>query len=112
MSVVNGSAQVALKWSYTLPAGTVPRTTRFRIIKGASAVLGSIFHDSSGDTYQLLDARFNISRGEQATFIINKVTEREEAVYECELETRAADIWSYNIRLIVTGENCYLIYRL
>jgi len=105
MSVVNGSTQVALKWSYTLSAGSDPRTTIFRIDKGASNIIGSIFHDSSGDTYHILDAnnyqtRFNISRREVATLIINKVTEREEAVYQCWLETRAGDIWRYNIRVM------------
>ena len=93
---------MALRWSYILPAGSDPRTTNFR--KGASLV-GSIFHDVA--TYQLPDARFNISRSEVATLIINKVTEREEAVYQCEVETKpAGDRWKYNIRVIVTGENC------
>ena len=48
--------------------------------------------------------RFNISRSEVATLIINKVTEREEAVYQCELETKALNEWRYNIRVIVTGK--------
>ena len=111
MSVVNGSTKEALRWSYTLPTGSDPRTTRFHIIKGASAVIGSIFHDSSGNYYQIRDAndyqtRFNISRNEVATLIINKVTEPEEAVYQCELETKAGDTWRYNIRVTVTGKNC------
>ena len=81
MSVLNGSTQVALRWSYTLPDGIGLRTTIFR--KGASlSDVGSIFHDVG--TYQLPDARFNISRSEVATLIINEVTEREEAVYQCE----------------------------
>ena len=70
-----------------------------------------IFHDSGGDTYLTRDindyqTRFNISRSEVATLIINKVTEREEAVYQCQVKTKAADTWKYNIRVTVTGENC------
>ena len=108
MSVVNGSTQEALKWSYTLPTGSEPRTTRFYIIKGVSDLIGSISHDSGGDNYVIRDqndhqTRFNISRSEVATLIINKVTEREEAVYQCELETKALETWRYNIRVIVTG---------
>jgi len=45
--------------------------------------------------------RFDISRGEQATLIINKVTETEEAVYQCKLTTDS-NVWSYRIRVIVT----------
>ena len=72
--------------------------------------MGSIFHDSGGDTYLIQDindyqTRFNISRSEVATLIINEVTERED-VYQCQIETKAADTWKYNIRVTVTGENC------
>ena len=85
MSVLNGSTQEALKWSYTLPTGSDPRTTRFHIIKDTSDAIGLIIHDSGGDNYVIRDVndyqtRFNISRSEGATLIINKVTEREEAV--------------------------------
>ena len=111
MSVVNGSTQEALKWSYNLPASVDPRTTRFHIIKGASDLIGLIFHGIGGDIYAISDAedyqtRFNISRSEVATLMINKVTEHEEAVYQCELETNALDTWRYNIRVIVTGKKC------
>ena len=107
--VINGSTQVALGWSYTLEAGSNPRSTTFRINQGGNFVIGSIFHDT--DRYVIRDendyrTRFNISRSEVATLIINKVTEREEAVYQCELETTTADTWTYNIRVIVTGGNC------
>ena len=108
ISVVSGTTQEALKWSYTLPTGSDPRTTRFHIIiKGASDLIGSISHDTG--QYVIRDVkdyqtRFNISRSEVATLIINKVTEREEAVYQCELETKALDAWRYNIRVIVTGK--------
>ena len=87
MSVLSGSTHEALRWSYTLPTGSDPRTTMFHIIKGARYLVGSIFHDNAGDSYHIRDAndyqtRFNISRCEAATLIINKVTEREEAVYQ------------------------------
>ena len=87
MSVLNGSTQEALKWSYTLPEGSYPRTTIFRIIKGVSHNIGAIFHDNGGDTYHVrgvndYQTRFNISRSAVATLIINRVTEREEAVYQ------------------------------
>ena len=111
MSVLNGSTQLALRWNYTLQTGSDLRTTYFRIIKGVSDVIGAILHDSGGDKYLIRDTndyqtRFNISRSEVATLIINEVTEHEEAVYQCMLETKTGDIWRYNIRVIVTGKNC------
>ena len=110
MSVLNGSTQEALRWSYTLPAGVGPRTTRFRITKDdVTTLIGSILHNNGGGTYKIPDAnfqtRFNISRSEMATLIIKKVTEREEAVYQCELGTTTGETWTYNIRVIVTGES-------
>ena len=109
--MLNGSTQHALRWKYTIPASSVVRTTRFHINKGVSDVIGSIFHDLGGKSYTIrgvndYQTRFNISRSEVATLIINKVTEEEEAVYQCELETKAGVTWRYNVRVIVTGENC------
>ena len=43
ISLLNGSTQEALKWSYTLPAGSYARTTIFRINKGASQILERYF---------------------------------------------------------------------
>jgi len=45
--------------------------------------------------------RFDISRSELATLIINKVSETEEAVYQCKLTTDLNQ-WSDRIRVIVT----------
>ena len=111
MSVVNGSTQEALRWDYTLPAGSDLRRTDFHINKDTSNLIGSISHDTSD--YQIrgindYQTRFNISRSEVATLIINEVTVNEEAVYQCELVTRTLDTWKYNIQVIVTGGNCYV----
>ncbi|XP_020629982.1 neural cell adhesion molecule 2-like isoform X2 [Orbicella faveolata] len=101
--VLNGSTQVSLRWSYTLLAGLL-LSTPFSIqlndssfddigtITGGNAV---VFNKNDYPT------RFNISRDELATLIINKVTEREEAVYQCKLTTDLNQ-WSYRIRVIVT----------
>ena len=111
VSVLNGSTQHALRWKYTIPASSVIRTTRFHINKGVSDVIGSIFHDLGGERYQIrgvndYQTRFNISESEVASLIINKVTKEEEAVYQCEIETQTGLTWRYNVRVIVTGENC------
>ena len=107
MPVRNGSTQVALRWNYTITDGSVLVTTTFSIDDGSiSDDIGSIFH--SLDTTTIFDrnnykSRFNISRSEVATLIIYRVTEKEEAVYQCQLETTSGKR-RYKIRVIVTGE--------
>ena len=98
---------MALRWSYILSTGSNLQTTGFSFDDGALGGIGKIFHGSGVTTvFNTKDyrTRFNISRSEVATLIINRVTEREEAVYECELET-TMNRWRYRIRVIVTGEN-------
>ena len=98
---------MALRWSYTLSPGSNLQSTGFSIDDGGFVLIGKIFH-GSGITaiFDTKDyrTRFNISRSEVATLIINRVTEREEAVYECELVTTMRN-WRYRIRVIVIGEN-------
>ena len=102
---------MALKWSYTLLAGSL-RATSFSIrlnddsfndIGTISGVNTIVFNKHDYRT------RFDISRSEVATLIINNVTEREEAVYQCELATDSNQ-WRYKIRVIVTGEHCNVYY--
>lgn len=114
MSVLKGS-QVALRWNYTLSPGSDLRFTSFVITSHDGSVdsVGNIFHlDGKITIYDRYDyqARFNISRTEVATLIINKVTEREETVYRCVLQT-VTNTWRYRIRVIVTGENCNMQYQ-
>ena len=104
-SVVNGSTQVPLRWNYTLSSGSVILTAfSLRLNGGTFDGIGTV---SSG-VFDKKDyrTRFDISRSEVATLIINKVTEREEAVYQCRLLT-GSQLWDYRLRVIVTGEDCY-----
>ena len=99
---------MALRWSYILSSGSNLLSTGFSIDDGGFVFIGKIFHCGSVTTV-LFDTkdyrtRFNISRSEVATLIINRVTEREEAVYECGLETTTNN-WKYRIYVIVIGEN-------
>jgi len=107
MSVENGSTQVALRWNYTLSAGSNLQTTTFSIADdGNSDNIGNIFHSSNiVSVNDRIDyrTRFDISTSEVATLIINKVTEREEAVYQCKLAV-VGNSWAYEIRVIVLGK--------
>ncbi|XP_020602496.1 limbic system-associated membrane protein-like isoform X2 [Orbicella faveolata] len=101
--VLNGSIQVSLRWSYTLLAGSLLSSTfSIQLNDGSFDDIGTI----TGGNNQVFNkndypTRFDISRSEQATLIINKVTEREEAVYQYKLTTDLNQ-WSYRIRVIVT----------
>ena len=102
-----------LIWNYTLSPGSNLQFTGFSIDDGGFVSIGKIFH-ASGITsvFDTMDyrTRFNISRSEVATLIINRITEREEAVYQCELET-VMNRWRYRIQVLVTGDNCNVQYN-
>ncbi|XP_020602498.1 uncharacterized protein LOC110041541 [Orbicella faveolata] len=107
MSVLKGSTQVALRWSYTLSSGSLVSTTfSIRLNDGSFDDIGTI----SGGNPIAFDkndyrTRFDISRSEQATLIINRVTQTEETTFQCKLTTDS-NVWSYRIRVIVAGEHC------
>ena len=106
MPVRNGSTQVNLRWTYTLSPGSNLLSTTFSINDGTKDDIGTVFHGSGVTAVNDRNdyrTRFNISRSEVATLIIYQVTEREEAVYQCELQT-GSNKWSYKIRVIVTGK--------
>ena len=103
MSVVKGSTQVPLRWSYTLLSGSLIFTTfSLRLNDGSFDDIGTKSGVFNKNDYR---ARFDISGSEVATLIIKSVTEREEDVYQCRLLTDL-NSWSYRIRVIVTGEHC------
>ena len=106
MLVLLGSSQVALRWRYTLTSGSLV-STRFSIDDGSFDDIG-IKIGGNAVVFGRNDyrTRFDISRNEVATLIINNVTEREEAVYQCEIVTTDSNAWRYRIRVIVTGKNC------
>ena len=104
MPVLNGSTQVALRWRYTLSAGSLLLTAfSLRLNDGRFDDIGT----TSTGVFNTKDyrTRFNISRSELATLIINKITETEEAVYQCKVATNSGSS-SYRIQAIVTGEHC------
>ncbi|KAL9964689.1 hypothetical protein ACROYT_G028364 [Oculina patagonica] len=99
MTVRKGSTQVPLRWNYTLSPGSVLASATFSIEDGTSKNIGTIFHDL--DTITVFDTRFAVSSKEVATLIINRVTEKENAVYQCALTTTTG-LWRYRIRVMVT----------
>ncbi len=103
MPVVNGSTNVPLRWNYTLSPGSLLLLTEFYIVNGRiKSPIGIRTNDGIGAVNKGYETRWNISGSEVATLIINKVTEREEAVFQCKLFV-FGNSWAYNIRVVVTG---------
>jgi len=110
MSVVKGSTQVALRWNYTLPPGSNLVVTTFYITDdGNSDDIGIVSPNNIAAVNDRNDyrTRFDISPSEVATLIIKKVTEREDAVYQCKL-TVVGNTWAQEIRVIVLVESSIL----
>ncbi|KAL9964688.1 hypothetical protein ACROYT_G028363 [Oculina patagonica] len=103
MQVLIGSTQVPLRWNYTLSPGSVLITTTFSIGDGSTSDnIGLIASNvNSVNNRHDYPTRFAISTSEVATLLINKVTEREEATYQCKLSV-VGNSWAYKIRVVVT----------
>ena len=95
-----------LKWTYQKPVGLDILRTVFSIDDGINVdEIGVVYHFDNGSAFATIQdrnnyrTRFYISTSEMATLIINKVTERERATFQCKLETKSKGDWAYNIRI-------------
>jgi len=112
IQVLNGSISVSLRWNYTLLKGQSIRETFFTIGDGISQprdIIGNIlrpgtpYEDTAVVRKNDYHSRFNIhSTSEFSTLTVNKVSERENATFQCALHL-GSNIWAYNIRIEVTG---------
>ena len=105
--VRNGSTDVLLRWNYTLLPGQTLILTTFSIGNGISQDrIGltispgptGIPNDEFKDLYSIY------STSQFSNLTINKVTEQENATFQCELQV-GGNMWAYNIRVEVTGKN-------
>ena len=105
--VRNGSTNVLLRWNYTLlPAQTLLLTT-FSIGDGVSQDdIGLVITPGPTGTpnnkYKDLFSIYSTTQFSNLT--INRVTEQENALFQCKLQV-GADVWAYNIRVEVAGKN-------
>lgn len=103
-----GSTNVLLRWNYTLlPSQTLLLTT-FSIGDGISQDdIGLVIGGPTGtpsDKYKDLYSIYSTSQFSNLT--INKVTEKENATFQCKLLV-GSNVWAYNIRVEVTGKNSF-----
>lgn len=100
-SVINGSSEAHLTWNFTFSAEILDRVTfevgNVRIGKKTS--LGIVTIDPIGNFQE----HFDISRSDPATLIIYNVTEADEAMFSCKVETDAR-IWTDEIQVQIVGK--------
>ena len=105
--VRNGSTNVLLRWNYTLLSGQTLEVTTFYIINGVSQErIGFVFNAGlAGNPNNKFKDLYSIySTSQFSNLTINKVTEQENATFQCEVQV-SGDQWAYNIRVEVTGKN-------
>ena len=103
----NGSTNVLLRWNYTLLPSQSLLLTTFSIGDGSSQDdIGLVITPGpSGTPNNKFKERFNIySTSQFSSLTINKLTEQESATFQCKLQV-GGDVWAYNIRVEVTGNN-------
>ena len=95
--VIKGSSEAHLTWSFTL-SGVILDRVAFR--KGNLR----IGKKTSSGVVTVEQERFNISRSDPATLIVYNVTEADEALYSCDVETDKKS-WTDEIQVKVGGKS-------
>ena len=94
-SVLNGSANVALRWNYSLGTGELVASKSWTMDGVQIALVGLVT--------RINDDRFAVDSEEVATLIIKDVSEIEDATIQLIVQT-TINIWKHKIRVEVTGE--------
>ena len=111
IDVGNGTANYSLRWSYSLLDGQSILLTTFRVGESNTdlADIGAVFNPGPSQSFTIFNAndfptRFSSlqSNSEYSTLIINMVTERENATFQCKVQVGSKQ-WAYSIRINVTG---------
>ena len=88
---------MALRWNYTLGTGELVASKTWQMDGTQIALVGAITI--------LSDDRFDVNKNEVATLIIKDVSELEDAIIQCAVQT-SVGLWKYAIRLEIRGEKC------
>ena len=99
--VINGSSEAHLTWNFTLSGELFDRVTfevgNTRIGKKTSSRIVTI--EPAGNFQE----HFDISRSDPATLIIYNVTEEDEVVFSCNVETNIKT-WTDEIEVQIVGK--------
>ena len=107
MRVLQGTRNYQVTWKYNLLGG---QTIRFKLF---STRYGSGVRDDIGDVtgrtpvlYNRHDymARFRLnSTSKFSTLTINRITQKENATFQCRMQEAGENAWAYNVRIEVIG---------
>jgi len=111
IQVLRGASQVSLKWNYMKPSSWNVQLLRTEFTVN-NDLIGSLIH-STGKTsisdWQDYQTRFSISQSEVATLILNNVTGRERATFQCKVVMRNhfSNPWFLSTKIFVdvTGKD-------
>ena len=106
--MLNGSVNYQLRWNYTLLDGQSILTVDLAIFDGTgqldkiAVVVGGSATIFDRNDYR---TRFSVeSTSEFSTLIISKVTEKENATFQCSISLTEGTSWAYNARIFITGK--------
>ena len=107
MRVLQGTRNYQVTWKYNLLGG---QTIRFKLF---STRYGSGVRDDIGDVtgrtpvlYNRHDymARFRLnSTSKFSTLTINRITQKENATFQCRMQDAGGNTWAYNVRIEAIG---------
>ena len=99
-------ANVPLRWNYTLLPGQSRVLTTFSIGDGSiQDSIGLVIGGPAGTPNNKYKDLYSIYSTSQFSILtINKVTEQENATFQCQLQVDG-NVWAYNIRVAVTSKN-------
>ena len=106
IQVLNGSTNFPVRWNYSLLPDQSIEFTYFSIRYGNNPPdgIGAVVKGRPAQIYgaKNFKTRFTIdSTSEFSTLTINKVTERENATFQCKIS--ADQEWAYDVRIKVAG---------
>ena len=99
LRLINGSFEVPLRWKFTLSGETFQQVSwrKNTLHIGRKSDSGVVTLDPA------FQGHFTISASDQATLIINRVTDADDGVFACIVQTNVK-IWVDNIQVKVGGK--------
>ena len=100
--VINASTEAHLTWNFTFSGETLERVVfgKGKVRIGKKTPSGTVSIDPTANFQE----HFDISRSDPATLIIYNVTEADEAVFSCKVETNIKE-WTDEIEVQIVGKS-------
>ena len=100
--VINGSSEAHLTWNFTFSGETLDRVefAKGNVRIGKKTSSGTVSIDPTANFRE----HFDISRSDPATLIIYNVTEADEVVFPCKVETNIRE-WTDEIEVQIVGKS-------